>query len=338
MLTYLSLHLNKWKKRPLFYLLLFGFPLLATCLLYPLLSNTAEETAVPVVVVDEDESEYSETILERLNEAERLRFTIMEEKEAENAVRKGTVEAAFVLEKGLEASLNEGDVDEVITWIRTDDSLFDVYAKEAIGAEVMRLVLNAKAALAVDRDFEAAFEYADGFWEPEPLFQMSFAERSPLNPEVEAPKLEAGHVVVIQLFFLYGWVLSIFFLREMLADEREGRLERIRLVQQSTLRYFLSHFVLFCLIGAGSFLLGIGGLFYWAETSQALVQAWMGRSAMVFAVTLLVTWCLFMGTGRKRWMVPVLVLLALASFLLTVSDIGYTGLWPHHFLEKGGLG
>ncbi|TGB01123.1 ABC transporter permease [Halobacillus salinus] len=339
MLTYLSLHLNKWKKRPFLSLLLFCFPLLATLLLYPVFENTAEETAVPIAIVDEDNSDYSETILERTRGAERLRFTEMEAGEAEDAVRKGTMEAAFILEDGLQEALNDGDVRDVVTWVRSDEALFDVYAKEAIGAEVMRLALNAKAANAIDEDFDEAFAYSDSFWEPAPLFQMDFTERSPDNPDVEVPKLAAWHVMAIQLFFLYGWVLGIFFLRELIADEKEGRLQRIRLIQQTTVRYFASHFVLFCLVGAGSFLLGLGALFYLADITQVLVQAWLVRSLIVFAITLLVTWCLFMGTGRKRWMVPVLVLLALASFLLTVTSTGITGIWPHSWLVgRGGLG
>ncbi|MCA0970690.1 ABC transporter permease [Halobacillus litoralis] len=339
MLTYLFLHLNKWKKRPFLYVLLFTFPLLATVILYPLLKNTADETAVPVAIVDQDDSGYSETILERIGNSERIRFTVMDESEAEEAVRKGSMEAAFVLEDGLESALNEGDVDDVITWIRADESLFDVYAKEAVGAEVMRLAMSARAGLRVEQEggsFEEAFDYSEQYWEPEPLFQMSFSERSPENQAVEAPKLESWQVLIMQVFFLYGWVLAIFFLRAVQDDEREGRLQRIELVQQTKVNYFISHFLLFGIVGAGSFLLGTSGLFYITGTERELVLAWLGRGVVVMAVTLFVTWCLFMGAGRKRWVVPVLVLVALASFMLTVSDTGFTGLWPHCLLEKGG--
>ncbi|WJE15048.1 ABC transporter permease [Halobacillus sp. ACCC02827] len=339
MLTYLSLHLNKWKKRPVLFLLLFLFPLLSTCILYPLLERTAEETAVPVAIADEDDSSYSRIILERLQEAERLRFTAMTKEEAEKAVRKGTMEAAFILESGLEDTIRLGQVDNVVTWIRADESLLDVFAKEAVGAQVMRLALNAKAGVDVSAangtaSFEEAFAYSEEFWEPEPLFQVHFTERSPENPSMEAPKLEGWQVMVIQLYFLYSWMLALFFLRTILADDREGRLDRIRLLQGTTTRYFFHHFLLFGLVGIGSFALSICGLFYFAATPQELIEEWVIRSILVFAVTLFITWCLFMGTGRKRWSIPVLLLLALASFMLTVSGIGYLDMWPHYWLVK----
>ncbi|WP_226580934.1 ABC transporter permease [Halobacillus litoralis] len=336
MLTYLSLHLNKWRKRP-FVILLLAFPLLCTFLLYPFFENTAGETAVPIAVVDEDQSDDSRTVTDRVEDSGRVRLVSQATRaEAETDVQKGAVEAAFIIEKGFQASIRQGEVNEVITWIRNENSALDVFAKEAFGAELMRLALNAKAAVIVEQEtetsFEEVFQYSDQFWEPEPLFQVSVTERSPQQPEREEPQLQSWQVTVLQLFFLYAWLLAIFFLYEVTKDENSGRLARIKLIQKTTASYFFAHFVIFAFIGLISYILPLNGLFFLSETPQDLMAAWNIHGIIVAALTFIVTWCLFMAFGKKRWAVYILMLIAVSSFIFTITQTGFTDLWPHQWL------
>ncbi|WP_082233083.1 ABC transporter permease [Halobacillus massiliensis] len=338
MLTYLSLHLNRWKKRPVAPLLLLLFPLICMTVFYPYFKNTAEQTAVPIGIVNEDNSVFSELVLERMADSSRVRLMPLSREAANEEVQRGDMEAAFVIEEGFQETIQSGEIKDTITWLRSEDSLLDVFAKEALGAELMRLALNSKAGNAVElagqTTYDEAFQYSDSFWEPNPLFQMSFEERSPLEPEIEILRLQEWQVTVIQLVFLYAWILSIFYLRTIQLDVQSGRLKRILLIQKSAHAYFAGHFIVFLIISLLPFALGINALFYFSETPMDLVQEWNLWALAVFTVTLLLTWSLFMGMGKKRWSLMGLVFLAIGSFTLTAADIGWSELWPHYWLTQ----
>ncbi|KGP90400.1 hypothetical protein N780_05335 [Pontibacillus chungwhensis BH030062] len=336
MLTYLSLHLNKWKKRPGLALFILLFPLLVTILSYPFFQKAAEETAVPVAIVDEDESLYSTTVLKRVKEADRLRVISMSSSEAEKGVRKGEIEAAFIIKKGFQDTLQNGEIEETITWVRSNESTLDVFAKEAIGAELMRISLNAKAGNTLEQSssvsFEKGFQYADQFWEPDPLFQMDFKKRSSEALAQEPYTLASWQMVTIELYFLYAWVVAILFLKTLVADQRTGRLQRIMITQHTTFSYFAGHFLVMVVMSLGLFLPATIALFFLSTAPLPFIAEWSAWAVVVLGTTLVITWFFFMGLGRKRWTVIVLIVLALGSFTLTAADIGLTLAWPHSWL------
>ncbi|QST00616.1 ABC transporter permease [Pontibacillus sp. ALD_SL1] len=336
MLTYLSLHLNKWKKRPGLALFVLLFPILVTIISYPFFQKAAEETAVPVAIVDEDESSYSTTVLRRVKEAERLRVLSMSSSEAEKGVQKGEIEAAFIIKKGFQETLQNGGVEETITWIRSKDSTLDVFAKEAIGAELMRISLNAKAGNTLEQSssvsFEEGFQYADQFWEPEPLFQMDFKKRSSEAQDQETFTFASWQMVTIGLYFLYAWLVAILFLKTLVADQRTGRLQRIMITQHTTFSYFVGHFLVMIVMGLGTFLPATIALFSLSSAPLLFIAEWSGWALGVMVTTLVITWFLFMGLGRKRWTIITFIALAVGSFTLTTADIGWTVAWPHSWL------
>ncbi|MCD5324850.1 MULTISPECIES: ABC transporter permease [Pontibacillus] len=337
MLTYLYLHLNKWKKRPFLSLFVLLFPLIVTVSLFPFFQKAMEESAVPVALVDEDESRYSTTLTERVKDADRLRVLSMSFKEAERAVKKGTIEAAFILKEGFEETLQNGEIDDTITWIRSENSTLDVFAKEAIGAELMRLSLNAKAGNALMKwdssaTFEEGVQYADQFWNPEPLFQVAFEKRSPENVTEPSFTLSPWQGVMISLFFLYAWIAGIVFLRNMVWDLRSGRLQRIKMTQQTTRAYFAGHCFVLLLVGAATFLPATYALLTLSQTPILPVLEWSGWGVIVLLITLGITWFLFMGLGRKNGSILFLVLLATGSFVWTTAQLDWAFIWPHHWL------
>ncbi|GGD16088.1 ABC transporter permease [Pontibacillus salipaludis] len=336
MLTYLSLHLNKWKKRPGLALFILLFPILVTILSYPFFQKAAEETAVPVAIVDEDESSYSTTVVRRVREAERLHVLSMSSPEAVESVQKGQVEAAFIIKKGFQDTLQNGEVEETITWVRSNESTLDVFAKEAIGAELMRISLNAKAGNTLEQSssvsFEKGFQYADQFWEPEPLFQMDFKKGSSEDVAQGPVPLASWQMVTVALYFLYAWLVAILFLRTLIRDEEAGRLQRIRITQYTTYSYFAGHFLVMIVLGIGTFLPAAIALFFLSSTSVPVNAEWSGWAMAVLVTTLVITWFLFLGLGRKRWTIILFIALAVGSFTLTIADLGWTLAWPHSWL------
>lgn len=337
--TYLSLHLNKWKKRPGFALFIFLFPILVTILSYPFFQKAAEETAVPVAIVDEDKSSYSTTVVRRVREAERLNVLSMSSSEAVESVQKGQVEAAFIIKKGFQDTLYNGEVDETITWVRSNESTLDVFAKEAIGAELMRISLNAKAGNTLEQSssvsFEKGFQYADQFWKPEPLFQMDFKKGSSEYVAQEPVTLASWERATLALYFLYAWLVAILFLRTLIRDEQAGILQRIRITQQTTFAYLTGHFIVMIVLGIGTFLPAANTLFFFSSMSLPFSAEWSGWGVAVLVTTLVITWFLFLGLGRRRWTIVLFIALAIGSFTLTTAGIGWTLAWPHSwFIHK----
>ncbi|QHE51222.1 ABC transporter permease [Pontibacillus sp. HMF3514] len=352
MLTYLTLNVHKWKRRPFLFLLLLLLPLLAFLALYPLFKSSVSDIAIPVALVDEDESQWSEIVQERVAQDNRVRIIDMDREKAKVAVQKGDVEAAFVLNQGFMEAIRSGNISDSVQWLRTEQSELDVFVKEQIGAEIMRLALNAKAANTLQNwganvDWEEAFQHADEYWDPNPLFQMEYIVKTPKQGEAPDVGLAQWMFVVIALFFLYAWLWFISLLKGIVQDEKAGRTARVLFLRSSLTGYYFMHFITFFVVISGSFFLALNGLFYVTNTSQELMTTWNVWSACVLFGTMLLTLIVFLLGKRSSKMLVVITVFTFISFtvnLLPMQPPGVMGaLFPHNWLtdlnpwEAGGM-
>ncbi|MBM7551182.1 ABC transporter permease [Thalassobacillus pellis] len=219
--------IKKWR----FLLFLITFPSLVLMLLLPFMSLAITESRIPIAWADQDKTDFSKLVLKRISEHERLKVIPVTEMEGGKMVNTGEVEAAFIIEKGFEKQLKTGEADPVITWLRSDSSGLDGFAKEKIAAEAMRLMMNSKAAEFVEEynsefTWDKAFEFADQYWEPEPLFRMDFvwvgegreAKETTLKPEIKG---------ILSFFLIYAMGVGVALKRQLFADKESGLYQRI---------------------------------------------------------------------------------------------------------------
>lgn len=352
MLTYLTLNVHKWKRRPFLFLLLVWLPLVVFLALYPFLKSSVDDVAIPVALVDEDKSQWSEIVQQRVAQDNRVRIINMGHDNAKVAVQKGEVEAAFVLKNGFMEAIRSGNISDSVQWFRTEQSELDVFVKEQIGAEMMRLALNAKAANSLqnwgaDVDWEGAFQHADEYWQPKPLFQMEYMAKTPAQGKASDVGLAQWMNVVIALFFLYAWLWFSSLLNGMVQDEKAGRTSRVLFLRSSLTGYYLMHFITFGVVVSTSYFLALNGLFYVTNTSEELMTAWNVWSAGVLIGTMLLTFIVFLLGKRSSKTLLVLTVFTFLSFTVNILPMQIISvmeaLFPHNWLtdlnpwEAGGM-
>ncbi len=352
MLTYLSLNVHKWKRRPFLFLFLVLLPLIVFLALYPLLKSSVSDVTIPVALVDEDASQWSDLVQQRVEKDNRVRIIEMNRDKAKVAVQKGDVEAAFVLKNGFMKAVRSGNISDSLQWFRTEQSELDVFVKEQIGAELMRLTLNAKAANTLknwgaDVDWEEAFQHADEYWQPKPLFQMEYIAKTPTQGKAPEIGLAQWMSVVIALFFLYAWLWFISLLNGMVQDEKAGRTARVLFLRSSLTGYYFMHFVTFGVVVSIAYFLALNGLFYVTNTSEELMTAWNVWSAGVLFGTMLLTFIVLLLGKRSSKTLLVLTVFTFISFTVNVLPMEILSvmdtLFPHNWLtdlnpwEAGGM-
>jgi ABC-2 type transport system permease protein len=253
MATYLLLinkliHQNKWK---LVFTIFFPFFLLFVLL--PLFSKTIEESQVPIALVNGEQSEFAQIVTERVSDHPRIQLLQMNKEEATSAVITGKVEAAFFLDTQFEEHIKNGEMEEQITWLRSEHSFLDAFVKEKLAAEVMRLTLNSKAANDIKdltgqnsmEEWERSFDHSDAYWEPEPLFQMEFLPYSKstsiTTDDTELNRITIG-LVGFSLFYI--WLAFAASLLPLYTWREKGIIVRIQIVRGTLVRFFSSFFVL----------------------------------------------------------------------------------------------
>ncbi|GGD02667.1 hypothetical protein GCM10007216_36780 [Thalassobacillus devorans] len=228
-------------------LFLFFFPFVCVLGVYPFLSATVSGSQVPVGWVDQDNTQFSSLVYERLEENERLNLKKLDLEEAKRLVQIGELEAAFLIEVGFEEQLKTGETGDTIRWLRTEASAFDAFAKEKVASEATRLLLNSKSAQFAaeyqgDSVWGDTFTQADSYWQPDPLFKMDFHWVSGLGKEKEAIPLAVKGVLSILLVYLMG--AAIYLYLPLFHDRRTGLLTRMKLTGSHVYSYYVVLFLL----------------------------------------------------------------------------------------------
>ena len=165
-------------------------PVLSLACLWATITFYAEENIrVPVGLVDLDRSAFSALIAERMAEKnDSVRLFPVEEALLRDLIRNGTLEAAIIIEEGFSSKISAGDADGLITLVCSPFGISRGLLTELLTAQVSRLYFASASASAALREqqprivgedertafWTEAFQYADSFWEPEPLMSVQF--------------------------------------------------------------------------------------------------------------------------------------------------------------------
>ncbi len=146
---------------------LFILPPLLLLVLGQVLQEAADPRNVPVVAVDLDRSDYSHTVLRRLEENPVLELHLLERNdseavaEAKRMVVNGRKEAAYIIHSGFMDDIIAGEFEKIITVVDSPASLLTELLSETIAGEVIRLTANVSAADTVIESLAAFSEYIE---------------------------------------------------------------------------------------------------------------------------------------------------------------------------------
>lgn len=185
---------------------------------------------IPVAAVDEDCSEYSGLLLDRLSKKEGLMMYIVSRENGMKMLEDSGVEQVFAIREGFGEAVLKGESEGLIDLISSSYSYSSGYIREVVAGEVIRLVMANSAAnnvaeqyriLGIDKGSgirDEAARYADSLWEPEPLMTIEYKEwkagsvTTELHPAVSGSAASsAGLITAFIMFFMLfgsGWLVE----------------------------------------------------------------------------------------------------------------------------------
>ncbi len=210
----------------------------ASMIIIPLLITVAAGYAlryekldtVPLAIVDEDMSDSSKLLLDRLEGKEGVTLTRIDREGAMEMLENSEAEQVYIISSGFENSMLEGEGNGLIEMYSSPSSYSEGFTKEVVAAEAIRLIMTNTAANNVVRKYndlgielaegfrEEVTSYADAFWEPEPLMTIDYRElkvegtqsvRRASLPAASASS--AGLIIAFIMFFMLfssGWLVE----------------------------------------------------------------------------------------------------------------------------------
>lgn len=256
-------------QRPLELLLLLLALPLTMILMSQLLQSSIHGEGIPIAIVDQDQSEYSQLVVERVSQQPIVEIHRVDEATATRLVQQHEIEAAFVIREGFMEQMLQGQRKQVIEILQSPASLSTGMLQELFTSEVLRLGSNVQVANFVQEQYldkkrissdeavalwQEAWAHSDGYWEPEPLMSVRYKELPALAPnreaagEVEDPAQEGGIQAQREnVILLFGWLsalimLLVIFLQQWIVEEKQnGVLQRVKGFSSKSSLYLLGH-------------------------------------------------------------------------------------------------
>jgi ABC-2 type transport system permease protein len=151
--------------------------------------KTANATKIPVVIVDEDASEYSETVIARVSKNPAVAVRVVNQDEAHNEIETQKAAIGFLIPEGFMESIQENNEDELVTMWLSTGTLSHGLVREIFASEVKRLSSNSYGANTVLKTYgksekldtneqasvwKDAWAYSDKHWNPVPLMTVDY--------------------------------------------------------------------------------------------------------------------------------------------------------------------
>lgn len=209
----------------------------ATMIIVPLLITAAAGYAlmyeklnvVPVAFVDDDGSEYSKQIINRMLQKEGFNIVCLTHDEASDSLENGRVEQVFIIRQGFEQRILHGDTSGLIDVISSPSSYSSGFTSEIVAGEVTGLITGSLAADWVEKQYDtlgkqkqAGFRkeierYTQSLSEPQPLMTIDYKEMQSGGEEVKSSSIPAasasspGLIAVFIMFYMLfgsGWLVE----------------------------------------------------------------------------------------------------------------------------------
>jgi len=223
-------------KRRFTFILLLVIPILIILSFYYLIKSTADDVEVPIVFVDSADQPFVHELIEELGAVEPFRIELEKEVPWDQLMR-GEIEAVFHFKEDILNQIHDGDSNELITWYRHEQSLFDGLIKEKLASTMVNYIVRAEAANVITYydeffDWEEAYMYGLRYLGPEPIFQMRFQsyegsvaqDDSSIIADLSFPRL---------IVWLYVIILFSLLAQTFITWHKEDIFKRLKLIPYS---------------------------------------------------------------------------------------------------------
>lgn len=272
-----ALNIAKLKIKLLFYspknvVSLFIFPLLLIYLIgYIYSPQTLNQ--VPIAIVDEDNSEYSQRLISLIKENGIISVIDTTDEKARELIRKNKIEGAYVIKEGFQNYIKV-DKQPSILVLRSPAAVGANSISEIITSGVVRLQSNSRAANIIvneykslgilteydkDKLWQEVFDTSESYWYPEQLMKLSHRKinvDTSIDADESSPvvyQLSDGPLGIILMFLALslGYVFSM-----IIKDKNEGTFKRVFLIAGSRKDILLGYlYSMVCLLIIQSYFL-----------------------------------------------------------------------------------
>lgn len=254
-------------------LFIFLLPTVLTFLFGNLLEQVEEGLAIPIAFVDEDHSQFSKQVIERLNQESRMELYVVTRDRAERLLVKNEVDSVYIIKYRFQENVLKNQLKSVIEVWTNENSIVNGIVQEVVASEVIRLSSNSIAAnwvvlnyeqmgllnkQSADYLWEQAYRYSDSQWEPEPLMTVNTKTVHGNGTETHPNAQRISTSPYIGLWSFFTMVFIIFSL-DWLVKEKGRILPRIQTTSKG-LRFYITKEVairslLFCIQAGITFIL-----------------------------------------------------------------------------------
>ncbi|MFT4414737.1 ABC transporter permease [Fredinandcohnia humi] len=252
-----------WRKliqllqHPITIFLVFMLPIGATLGVGQVVEKGQKELAVPIAIIDEDQTEFSRLIAVRLQNQSNIELQEVTNSRAEKLLLRNEVDSVFKIKEGFQKKLLQEKRENAIeVWV-TPSSLAVGIVQELVASEVIRLTSNTMAANQVEKLYQQkgesnpniwdkAFTYTDTQWNPEPLMTIAYVQSGGNH---DAPKSESNFFEPYIGLWAFFTMLACFITMDWIVKERDVLFSRLKTtyrgvtayVIQTSGSYFLLH-------------------------------------------------------------------------------------------------
>ncbi|KZE64038.1 hypothetical protein AWM68_13090 [Fictibacillus phosphorivorans] len=285
--------------------------------------KTANATKIPVVIVDEDETEYSALVIERVSENPAISVSTVSEDEARNQIETQKAAIGFLIPKGFMEQIRSNDEDGLVTMWLSTGTISHGLVREIFASEVKRLSSNSYGANTVLKTYgksknlnaieqtsvwKDAWAYSDKHWEPKPLMTVDYkvgvtSEKAEAAESKSASIYIPGMLVLLMLFsFLWNsWPIK---------DRDSGMRSRVPYAVGRFSLYWMGN-ALGVLLVQIVLLILLGGFGWWRgelELNGVTILALVGYVLFLNALSL--TFAYFVHANRTWQAITLFVVLA----------------------------
>lgn len=303
-----------------------GLPILVTAILFNSVYSPDGLRPIPIGIVDEDKSDFSRMVIERLKKEKSLKLLETSKSKAEKLVASNMLEASFVISKGFKEKIIEGNAAGVIKVIKNPGSIAAEMIGESISSIAARLLCSAAASDIVVREYanlgynpsknsketwREAWAYTDAQWnQPVPLMKVDVQD---INSEIPTDKVAKGQDFrvlwgVILAFLMFFLLLGAWFMAD---ERRNGTIMRLRCSKISSLTVIAGNIIFLYFIGilqAGIVVLLYK--FFWGIKELPVLQVFLILSSYIlFTCSLTLIVSVYFAPIQLNFFVPIFSLI-----------------------------
>lgn len=235
-------------KRPMLIVMVFFLPLIGTIISSSFLEKVQSDSKIPVALVDQDHSNMSKQVMDRLRKTTEIQFLSMNEEQARKQLAKNKIDSIFVFPNGFQQEVEAGNYQGVIDLLTLPSSVATEAVREVVASEVTRLTTNVKAANEVRFLYKVynihagpdlwkeAYHYTDNQWKPKPLMTIDYEAQGTKKHKKQGSVQMTGYVPLWGFFTLLLCCIT----SDWMIKERKHLFKRMKTMQKGLYGYIRS--------------------------------------------------------------------------------------------------